>query len=61
MGHSGIKTGRKVQQRYLFNTTERYSHIQPFPAPLLHVRIALEKQPEKPDHSSLADFDCEIR
>ena len=54
---------------YLFNITELYSHIQlAIPrvttAPLRpHTartdrHWAWEKQPAKPDHSSLADFDC---
>ena len=72
MGHSGLKTGlneRIFTAQSLFNTKELYSQIQPNTAtprltraPLMphtthkDCQWAWKKQPEKANHSSLADF-----
>ena len=74
MGHSGLKTSynkRKFTAEVFIQhhgAAQSYTAIPSLArAPLsphtarMNRHWAWEKQPAKPDHSSLADFDCEIR
>ena len=74
MGHSGLKTGLNERKFSAQVFMQHHGAVYPHTAiprltrtPLrphtarTDCHWALEMLPAKPDHSSLADFDCEIR
>ena len=73
MSHSGLKTGQNKRKFTADVFIQHHGAVQPHIAIPRLTRAQLsphtthmdrhwawEKQPAKPDHSSLADFDCEI-